>query len=618
MFDHRLSAARDACPLRPEVPRLRLKSLPLYVAGALLVAGSLPARAHGVLPDGAGCGPLHGLAVRTAACDHLPADLATVVDRVMARTAPAGFRPAGQPPRRHPLPPARGAAVVPVTTCADAGPGSLRAAIDTAVSGDAIDLTKLACSVITLTTGTLVAEVEELTINGPGADRLAISGNDAATVLVHAGGEEVPGMLSLNGVSIVNGRNQYGTMGGCVFAYGDLVLTDATIDSCHAQRVAGALVRGDLTMTGSRITRTTSATTNYLTFGGGALVYGGATIIDSTISGNHLATSSTIGGAMAAGLRVQGGDLTVIRSEFSDNTVEGRAVVAGAGIWTHSGNVLIVDSLIRGNILSPLPDSLVPQIRVGAGIAVHDGDLTVIGSTIRNNVANSAFNGGIHIQQLYDTTRIPSVYVGNSTLSMNFATWGAGGLGSWQTHGFTLRNSTVFGNRVAEAFENFGSTGFLLEGSGGVWHQSDEAVTRTIDVASSILYGNSRNDTGARADLGVLSDWGTGHVDTIAVTGGHNLIGAASAAVLVPADTLDADPLLQPLADNGGPTPTHALADSSPAIDAGDAGSFDFDQRGPAFPRTAGAATDIGAIEWVPGVPADRIFAHDFEPAGPN
>jgi len=58
--------------------------------------------------------------------------------------------------------------------------------------------------------------------------------------------------------------------------------------------------------------------------------------------------------------------------------------------------------------------------------------------------------------------------------------------------------------------------------------------------------------------------------------------------------------LLGPLADNGGPTMTHALLAGSTAIDAGanPAGLLN-DQRGFGFARTAGAGTDIGAYEYI-------------------
>jgi len=69
-------------------------------------------------------------------------------------------------------------------------------------------------------------------------------------------------------------------------------------------------------------------------------------------------------------------------------------------------------------------------------------------------------------------------------------------------------------------------------------------------------------------------------------------------------------PLLSPLQDNGGPTPTHAPLSGSPALDAGDALTPDgdcpaLDQRGLARPVNATSATDprcdIGAVEVIPG-----------------
>jgi hypothetical protein len=66
--------------------------------------------------------------------------------------------------------------------------------------------------------------------------------------------------------------------------------------------------------------------------------------------------------------------------------------------------------------------------------------------------------------------------------------------------------------------------------------------------------------------------------------------------------------LLGPLADNGGPTWTHALLTGSPAIGAGDPNFTsppDFDQRGPGFPRVVSGRIDIGAFEYVYVCPGD-------------
>ncbi len=58
-----------------------------------------------------------------------------------------------------------------------------------------------------------------------------------------------------------------------------------------------------------------------------------------------------------------------------------------------------------------------------------------------------------------------------------------------------------------------------------------------------------------------------------------------------------ADPMLQPLADNGGPTWTCALGEDSSAIDAGtDSGAPSTDQRGAPRPYNGGSF-DIGAYE---------------------
>jgi hypothetical protein len=61
--------------------------------------------------------------------------------------------------------------------------------------------------------------------------------------------------------------------------------------------------------------------------------------------------------------------------------------------------------------------------------------------------------------------------------------------------------------------------------------------------------------------------------------------------------------MLGPLANNGGPTDTHALLSGSPAIDAGDPNFTpppDYDQRGPGYSRVVNGRIDIGAFEVAP------------------
>jgi hypothetical protein len=131
---------------------------------------------------------------------------------------------------------------------------------------------------------------------------------------------------------------------------------------------------------------------------------------------------------------------------------------------------------------------------------------------------------------------------------------------------------------------------------GGIWNNNDP-----IEISGSIVAGNTAGD--GSADL----EPGTG---TLTVE--YSLIGdAAGLSIIGPGNILNQDPMLASLADNGGPTFTHAFLPSSPAIDAGDplavAGVGDvpeFDQRGSPFDRVIGDAIDIGAYE-------DQIVAPD-------
>ena len=86
-------------------------------------------------------------------------------------------------------------------------------------------------------------------------------------------------------------------------------------------------------------------------------------------------------------------------------------------------------------------------------------------------------------------------------------------------------------------------------------------------------------------------------IDGGTVTGNHNLVQRSRAPL--PADTLRVNPKLQTLRDNGGPTPTMALIEGSPAINHG-SNPLELltDQRGRGFDRVVGPAADIGSFEF--------------------
>jgi hypothetical protein len=117
-----------------------------------------------------------------------------------------------------------------------------------------------------------------------------------------------------------------------------------------------------------------------------------------------------------------------------------------------------------------------------------------------------------------------------------------------------------------------------------------------MDVKGSIIWGNTRSGT-------IPNDVGGQEAGYTSL--GYNLIGEGGAISQFDAPTDQTgvtDALLGTLANNGGPTRTHALLAGSPAIDAGtctdDGGALVLtDQRGVTRPQPNGGPCDIGAYE---------------------
>jgi hypothetical protein len=214
----------------------------------------------------------------------------------------------------------------------------------------------------------------------------------------------------------------------------------------------------------------------------------------------------------------------------------GRADNAGGGIL-NLGTLEVNNSTISGN-------------RAGTfSGGIHNvGTLEVNNSTISGNRAGT-FSGGIH--------NVGTLTVNSSTISGNSAGTDNGGIGNASAGTLTVNNSTISGNSA----NNNG---------GGIGNGSTATLNNTI-VAN--------NEGGNCAGLPVTDDGGN-------LEWPGNDCGFA----------LSADPLLGPLADNGGPTQTHALQPDSPAIDAAvECPPPATDQRGVSRPQ--GDACDIGSFE---------------------
>jgi hypothetical protein len=228
----------------------------------------------------------------------------------------------------------------------------------------------------------------------------------------------------------------------------------------------------------------------------------------------------------------------------------GLTIDGGSADITLSGNNAVRVFVVGNSAKLTLNNLTVANGRAdnaGGGI-LNLGTLEVNNSTISGNRAGT-FSGGIH--------NVGTLTVNNSTISGNSAGTDNGGIGNASAGTLTVNNSTISGNSA----NNNG---------GGIGNGSTATLNNTI-VAN--------NEGGNCAGLPVTDDGGN-------LEWPGNDCGFA----------LSADPLLGPLADNGGPTQTHALQPDSPAIDAAvECPPPATDQRGVSRPQ--GDACDIGSFE---------------------
>lgn len=311
-------------------------------------------------------------------------------------------------PGRRPVPPAQTAATRTVTNCADDGPGSLRATIGEAGEADTIDLSQLQCGRITLETGAIPIELDNLTVAGNGPGRPVIDGGGRDRVFIHYG----LGSLTLRQLTVSGGYYRATghdvAFGGCIAARSYISLDHATVHDCKAIGVGSygggtfsyALLMQNSTISGNLASgRLDDATT--AGFGGGAYAYV-VQIADSTISGNR-----------------------------TDYQTDPRFSSYGIG-----GGLM---SILGGSIYNSTIDSNFSQGR-GGGIAVF-GNLIVSNSTISGNQAQAEIGGGVFL-------RWPSaLQLDSSTVAFNRAGLDAGGL--WlNAEGSYFRSSIVFDNVV--------------------------------------------------------------------------------------------------------------------------------------------------------------------------
>ncbi|MBU2051224.1 MAG: carboxypeptidase-like regulatory domain-containing protein [Gammaproteobacteria bacterium] len=515
------------------------------------------------------------------------------------------------------------AATVMVLNTNDAGAGSLRQAIADAISGDTIDFNLSGCPcTISLTSAELLIDRKNLFINGPGANQLTISGSNARRVFRITGMS--PALVTISGVTIANGSAQGG--GGILVQVGKVTVSNSIIsNNMSTGGTASGFGGGILVLTNSSLNVLNSTlTSNIATADGGGIsttpangIDESITIVNSVISGN----TARFGGGV---FLFTTGNLTGSNSSFNNNTANGNGG-GGGGIYNR-GTAIFQTGTINLNTatgsttggggivntgtlsLSKISVSTNTSTSIGGGID-NMGTLTVADSTISGN--QSAVSGG-GINNTSNLTISRSTISGNS---INIS--GVGGGGIYNSGTLNINSSTVSGNQALN-----GTT------IGGGIHNANNSTTNlsnsTVAFNSSVFRGGGVYNGSAGTNFNVQNTIiaqntaSSGGPDGFGafVSNGFNLIGTNNSITgftngtngdIVGTNGSPIDPLLNPLADNGGPTQTHELQSTSPAIDKGNSGfGIVTDQRGnvrfidavSAINIPGGNNSDIGAYEF--------------------
>lgn len=395
-------------------------------------------------------------------------------------------------------------------------------------------------------------------VDGSGADTIDLQ----TGVVLSAPLPPITTEITLNGNGYaIDGDDNFRVLQ--VDASGDLTLNESVITGGDADEGAGVLNAGVLTVNNSVFVD--NHATGYFKVGGGIGNLAGGTVVvnQSSFTGNSAGGGGGIGNS---------GTMQVFNSIFTFNWASGEFNGNGGGGISNKGVLTVDGSSLHGNS------------GYGGGGIGNKGTLIVQNSTINQNLGTDG--GGIGIYY-------GSVIVTNSTISGNDADYYGGGVANFGGT-LTINNSTVTGNEA-----QIGDGGGIFNGFTGI-----------LNLNHSLISGNFASPLGQE----IFNQGGTVYVDNYNVFGfggdprtGHFTPGPSD---VVPAGPLDSllDPLL---ADNGGPTLTHALVPGSEAIDVAPNGpclaaSIDgYDQRG--YPRNMDGdlnpspnECDAGAFEFDP------------------
>jgi hypothetical protein len=292
--------------------------------------------------------------------------------------------------------------------------------------------------------------------------------------------------------------------------------------------------------------------------GAGAGIYnsGTLTLTDCTVSGNS--ADEGVGG----GIYNSSEGIVML----TNCTVSGNSAILQFGGFYNDGTLTLTNCTVSGN-------SAILQF----GGFYNGGTLTLTNCTVSGNSADEGAGGGIGNGGTLTLT--------NCTVSGNSADLGGG---IYNSGTLTLTHCTVSGNSASNLAGGIVNGGTLTLIRNIIAGNSAPIAAEIFNVATINAAANNLLGHSGLTDEGAFFGFGPGASD---VNGTSDGINTPLASIL--------DPIL---ADNGGPTLTHALVEGSPAIDIASEGP-ETDQRGVARPQ--GSGFDAGAVEFAIVEPED-------------
>jgi hypothetical protein len=399
---------------------------------------------------------------------------------------------------------------------ADSGAGSLLDVLATAQSGDTIVFDpSLVHETITLTSGP-IGLINSLTIDGPGANLLAISGNNASQLFTLSGSAQITlasltltgGMSSQGGAILIGGT-------ASLTLNGDILSDNQAVGDSNGNALGGAVYNS----AGASLTIDYTVFVNNQTNGtnesfGGALANAGTLAITGTTFTGNAALGSTTpistgpgasqGGAIG---NLDGSNLTITLSAFTGNQALGTGPgwAAGGAIgnedadlfpFTGSGVTCTVSHSTFANNLAK--GGTISGGQEGHGGAIEDNpgvNLVVLNCSFTGNQAISGGSGEADGGAIDDNPAVTvtiSQFISNSAIGSGVGASAFGGaVDNFQTmmiaNSLFIGNSAVAGPMADGRQTNGEGVGGAIKSGEGL---NTHATVVILTLSNSIVAGN--------------------------------------------------------------------------------------------------------------------------------